>query len=1708
MRGQLRQAPSLNRTATKTSAPFGAHLSYFGGRVVSNAQVVQVIYGTGSYIPQVTSTASPSMATFYQGVLNSPYVDWLREYNTVGLASPTSNQSIGRGTFASQVTIIPSPQNNGQVIDDSNIQAELAAQIQAGNIPAPTQDAQGNNNTYYAIFFPHGKVITIQGATSCQIFCAYHGTIANIPGFGEVYYGVHPDFQSGSGCEFGCGAATTVFGNYTQVASHELIETITDSEIGLATVFGPPLAWYDQNLNQEIGDLCNDQNAQIVGGDGVTYDVQTEFSNSQNDCITSVPGLSPLVVTSGGQACSTSTATAQVTAVGGPAGFNADVTLSVVSVSPTPPPGGEIAVTFDPNPIPSPSPAGASSTMRFQPSAATPPGTYTFIVQGTDGEVIATAPTTVEVITALATAPTLLTPADGTDGASSTPTFSWSSAGSTAAYTLEVIPGSGCTGTPVRTYQTGNTSFTVPSTDALGIFQPYSWRVTATNACTSAGLTSSCFNFITESCVGTEGIVNGGFEDGLGGWSVDQTIPPPVVNGDRPHSGSNAVLLGTVVPGSGEPFGDSAISQIVTVGAGSPTLVFWMWPLSTDSVTFDQQYVRVTPINPPGPMVELMRVADNAQTYERQELSMAAFAGQTVQITFGVHQDGFGDVTGMFVDDVTVGAANCGPPDFSLSVTPVGATGTCAGGTLSYTVSVDTVHGPNFTSPVQLSASNLPPGAHATFAQNPISPGQSTTMTLVTGRPTARNTYTFQVTGTAVNPPPDTPHSVPIDVAIDENAPTAPQAISPRNGDVNLPKRPTLSWTAPLVPDAAAAAPIATPQFLWQLAASTPPKGAGGKGGKMPANISAAGGLSAAGGSSAGSGLLGASFGAAQYHVQVARDAAFTQIVVEGDTNNTVFTVPVDLVTGVQYFWRVNGSNLCGTSPYSAAASFLVGACSEGWSSATDAPIPNGLQQSTAIAASNGNLYLIGGGTGFSPDVRIDQVWAYDPATGGWAHKADVPSPGVGSNFGSAASVAGRIYVFGGILGPPGVTVAHRALWIYDVAANTWSRGADLPTDNFGAAVAAIDGKIYLAYGSGFFTQTWQYDPATDTYTRRADAPFVPQTSRLHGVNLNGELHAFAGGFGGTSHVIYNPALDQWRVGPDMPLGVTDPAVGVLGGKVLVVGGLPEAVTQIFDPSTNSWTQGAPIIGATGGLDNTQGAVLGKTFHVVGGLSQDFFPTDAHWQLHLCNVGELSSAAFLPLVVDGNGSVSSVTNERTALLLDNVSGNPMSATCVLYTQNGTVDSSTTFNVGANETRTVTDIIRTMRGSTTVQNVAGSMVIFGSEVFQATASLVANDTSDNALEDGQPLAGSTGGFVPLIQSQTYKTQTVFSNLSSSTALVQLIAYPAAGGDTPAAATLVTLAPHATVNYLDVANQLRLPRNASGQLSWSANQPIGVTARDRLASKNYSGFQPVRHAADALSHLVVPYVEDTSTFATNLEINNPGTIPANVTVRFNDGVTAAVTSRDLVVQVNSAQPIADVVRWVLRTSATATTGKHGFLVIDVPQGVVTAQGRIITKSNSDPAVPDQMIPLGSAFSPLLVQVSSTTFSAFSAGLSAAAAAPDGAGLLVDAPGPTLVAASSKGASSPTANSRFAVSNPSDGPAVVEIDALNASGSLATSPLVVTVPAHGQFFTENLAASIVGLPPIFLRSVTIHASTPVAIYNHRRGGATGATVPVHGL
>src|SRR5258708_2598760 len=92
--------------------------------------------------------------------------------------------------------------------------------------------------------------------------------------------------QAGSGCASGCGNST-VFNNYTSVSSHEYAEAITEAEVGIATVIGPPHAWYD-STNGEIGDICNGQQGSYAAN-GTTYTIQLEFSNAANNCILPPP---------------------------------------------------------------------------------------------------------------------------------------------------------------------------------------------------------------------------------------------------------------------------------------------------------------------------------------------------------------------------------------------------------------------------------------------------------------------------------------------------------------------------------------------------------------------------------------------------------------------------------------------------------------------------------------------------------------------------------------------------------------------------------------------------------------------------------------------------------------------------------------------------------------------------------------------------------------------------------------------------------------------------------------------------------------------------------------------------------------------------------------------------------------------------------------------------------------------------------------------------------------------------------------------------------------------------------------------------------------------------------------------------------------------------------------------------------------------------
>ena len=268
--GPAAAGPAIQYTAGRVANPQATStLTYRGGPILDHVKVFTVYWGKSV---AYSGTGSQGLDSFYTGVVNSPYYDWLIEYKT------SSQPSVGRGSFLGSYAYTAGATGS---ITDSQIESALGKLIDAGSLPTP--DA----NTLFAIHFASGISITMSdGSKSCSVFCAYHSSFKH--GSANVYYSVVPD-QGGS-CAGGCGNDASTFNNTTSVASHELVEATTDANVGQND-----LAWYNDSKG-EIGDICNAQQGCADGTKAPcssgAYTVQLEWSNSLNKCISTNPNVS------------------------------------------------------------------------------------------------------------------------------------------------------------------------------------------------------------------------------------------------------------------------------------------------------------------------------------------------------------------------------------------------------------------------------------------------------------------------------------------------------------------------------------------------------------------------------------------------------------------------------------------------------------------------------------------------------------------------------------------------------------------------------------------------------------------------------------------------------------------------------------------------------------------------------------------------------------------------------------------------------------------------------------------------------------------------------------------------------------------------------------------------------------------------------------------------------------------------------------------------------------------------------------------------------------------------------------------------------------------------------------------------------------------------------------------------------------------------
>jgi uncharacterized membrane protein len=199
---------------------------------------------------------------------------------------------------------------------------------------------------------------------------------------------------------------------------------------------------------------------------------------------------------------------------------------------------------------------------------------------------------------------------------------------------------------PANGSATSTLTFTASSTATTGTS-----TVTVTGM--SGSLTPTTTIALTVTAPSSQLIQNGGFESGtLANWTAGGAAVPTISTVQK-HSGLYSALDGA--SSGSEPNGNDFLYQTITIPSSTTkaTLTFWYWPATSDTITYDWQEAQVQ--NASGTMLaQIMKVCSNAQTWTQVTYDLSSYKGQTIRIYFNDHQDGFGDLTYMYLDDITV----------------------------------------------------------------------------------------------------------------------------------------------------------------------------------------------------------------------------------------------------------------------------------------------------------------------------------------------------------------------------------------------------------------------------------------------------------------------------------------------------------------------------------------------------------------------------------------------------------------------------------------------------------------------------------------------------------------------------------------------------------------------------------------------------------------------------------------------------------------------------------------------------------------------------------------------------------------------------------------------------------------------------------------------------------------------------------------------
>ncbi len=206
---------------------------------------------------------------------------------------------------------------------------------------------------------------------------------------------------------------------------------------------------------------------------------------------------------------------------------------------------------------------------------------------------------------------------------------------------------------------------------------------------------------------------------------------------------------------------------------------------------------------------------------------------------------------------------------------------------------------------------------------------------------------------------------------------------------------------------------------------------------------------------------------------------------------------------------------------------------------------PSGLlgRYGHSAASISGKMYVFGG---MAPSAGyMADLWAFDSSVGtdgSWAAISPTGSAPSMRYHHSAVAISGKMYIFGGATG----LTDYNDLTVFDPNAGstgswtTLSPSGTAPSARFGHSAVVINNKMYLfgGFGSTYFNDTWVFDPnagANGSWTQLSPTGALPPVRNGHSaVVISNKMYVF-GGYGGS------PLNDVW---------VFDPQAGAQGSWI------------------------------------------------------------------------------------------------------------------------------------------------------------------------------------------------------------------------------------------------------------------------------------------------------------------------------------------------------------------------------------------------------------------------------------------------------------------------------------------------------------------------------------------------------------------------------